>query len=53
MPVDVLGLFPSPDFAGRNDDPAPVDMNMILKMEAMMGGIEHRKRQKAIGDGEQ
>lgn len=34
-----------------DDDPASVDIDVILKVEAMMEGIEHRTRHKAIGDG--
>ena len=44
-------LFPPPDLAGKDDNPASVDMDVILKMEAMMEGIEHRMRHKAIADG--
>lgn len=44
-------LFPPPGFAREHDGPASVDMDVVLKMEAMMEGIEHRTRHKAIGDG--
>ena len=46
-------LFPPPDLAGEHDDPVPVDMDVILKMSAMMEGIERRTRHEAIGDGKQ
>ena len=44
-------LFPPPDLAGELEDLGQVDLDVIMKMEAMMEGIEHRTRHKAIGDG--
>ena len=44
-------LFPPTDLAGRQDDSGPVDIDVILKMQAMMEGIEHRTRHRAIEDG--
>ena len=44
-------LFPPPDLSGEGGDAEPVDPNMVMKMAAMMEGIEHRTRHKAIGDG--
>lgn len=44
-------LFPPPDLAGGLEDLGQVDLDVIMKMEAMMEGIEHRTRHKAIGDG--
>ncbi len=45
-------LFPPPDLSRDGGDVKPVDLNVIMKMAAMMEGIEHRTRHKAIGDGE-
>lgn len=42
-------LFPPPGLAERLDS-EQVDLDVITKMEAMMEGIEHRTRHKAIGD---
>lgn len=44
-------LFPPPELAGSRDVTELTDPDTILKMEAMMEGIEHRTRSKAIGDG--
>jgi len=45
-------LFPLPDLSRDGDDVEPIDPNVIIKMAAMMEGIDHRTRHKAIGDGE-
>ena len=45
-------LFPPPALCKDDDGVKPVDPDMIMKMETIMEGIEHRTRHKAIGDGE-
>lgn len=44
-------LFPPPDLSREGADAEPIDPNVIMKMAAMMEGIDHRTRHKAIGDG--
>ncbi len=44
-------LFPSPELTRDNPSSRDVDMVRIMKMEAMMEGIDHRSRRKAISTG--
>ena len=46
-------LFPPPNLSGDEPDAEPVDLNVVMKMAAMMEGIEHRTRHKVIGDGKE
>ena len=46
-------LFPPPNLSRDGADAEPVDLNVVMKMAAMMEGIEHRTRHKAIGDGKE
>ena len=46
-------LFPPPNLSRDGPDTEPVDLNVVMKMAAMMEGIEHRTRHKAIGDGKE
>lgn len=43
-------LFPPPELADKPSS-EQTDIDVIMKMEAMMEGIEHRTRHKAIGAG--
>ena len=44
-------LFPPPNLVGGLEDSGQVDLDVIMKIKAMMEGIEYRTRHKAIGDG--
>ncbi len=41
-------LFPPPELTRADQISSDIDMEHLLKMGAMMDGIEHRKRRKAI-----
>lgn len=45
-------LFPPPSLAGGLGDSEQVGPDVMMKMEAMMEGIEHRTRHKVIGGGD-
>lgn len=46
-------LFPPPELSRKQGDSEAIDPDVLMKMEAMMEGIDHRTRHKAIGDGEE
>lgn len=46
-------LFPPPELVKESDsDDDDIDVERLAKMQAMMAGIEHRTRNKALTDGE-
>lgn len=46
-------LFPPPELAGDIDDSGEIDLVRLEKLQAMMGGIERRSRNKALPKGEE
>ena len=44
-------LFPPPELAGDIDDSGKIDLVRLERLQAMMGGIERRSRNKALPEG--
>ncbi len=44
-------LFPPPELAGDIEDSGEIDLVRLGKLQAMMGGIEQRSRNKALTEG--
>lgn len=51
--INKNGLFPPPELAGEIDDSGEIDLVRLEKLQAMMGGIERRSRNKALPEGEE